>query len=72
MPDVTDNIRNIVILAMEYSNDQACFRFFFFKRDNQNTIIHRVLLLIRATHKKKEKKVTEEIFYVIKVYFTSL
>lgn len=71
MPDVTDNIRNIVILAMEYSNDQACSRFFF-KRDNQNTIIHRVLLLIRATHKKKEKKVTEEIFYVIKVYFTSL
>lgn len=30
--------------------------FVFFKRDNQNTIIHRVLLLIRATHKKKEKK----------------
>lgn len=59
---------------MDYSNDQeACFRFF--KRDNQNTIIHRVLLLIYATHKKRKKKkrkVTEEIFYVTKVYFTSL
>lgn len=39
---------------MEYSNDQACFRFF--KRGNQNTIIHRVLLLICATRIKKGKK----------------